>query len=219
MPAFYRQGMASVSMIILNIVARPFGDAALAAMAIVARTMQFLGSALIGFGQGFQPVAGFSWGAKKYDRLMEAFYFSLKVGVIGFLIIGAIGFSFAPTIMRFFIKTDLEVVKIGSLAMRLQSLMMPLQAVNIIISMFFQSIGKPRQASLTALTRQGLFFIPTILVMGKTIGVLGIQLSQPISDLFTFILSVAMMFYFFKKSNILSLVDEISHKDASAVVQ
>ncbi|MCB5230646.1 MAG: MATE family efflux transporter [Candidatus Cloacimonetes bacterium] len=219
MPAFYRQGMASISMIILNIVARPFGDAALAAMAIVARTMQFMGSALIGFGQGFQPVAGFSWGAKKYDRLMEAFYFSLKVGVIGFLIIGAVCFSFAPAIMRFFIKTDLEVIKIGSLAMRLQSLMMPLQAVSIIISMFFQSIRKARQASLTALTRQGLFFIPTILIMGKTIGVLGIQLSQPISDLFTFILSVLMVLYFFKKSNILNLVDEKSHKDASTSAQ
>jgi putative MATE family efflux protein len=200
MPAFYRQGMASISMILLNLVARPFGDSALAAMAIVARTMQFLGSALIGFGQGFQPVAGFSWGAKKYNRLKEAFRFSMLVGVIGFSVIGTLGYIFATTIMGFFIKTDLKVVEIGALAMRLQCVVMPLQAINIIISMLFQSIGKPTQASLTALSRQGLFFIPVVLVMSQTLGVLGIQLSQPISDLGTFLLSIIMFFLFIRNN-------------------
>lgn len=192
MPAFYRQGMASISMIILNNVAAPLGDSALAAMTIVTRTMQFLGSALIGFGQGFQPVSGFNWGAKRFDRMREAFKFSTTVGVIGFFILGSLGFIFAPTIMRLFIRTDPVVVEIGSFAMRMQCLVMPLQAANIMIAMLFQSIGKAKQASVTALSRQGLFFIPLVLTLSQLIGLRGIQLSQPISDVATFILSVLL---------------------------
>lgn len=192
MPAFYRQGMASISMIILNNVAAPFGDSALAAMTIVTRTMQFLGSALIGFGQGFQPVSGFNWGAKRYDRMKEAFRFSTTVGVIGFFILGSLGFIFAPAIMRLFIKTDPVVVEIGSFAMRMQCLVMPLQAASIMIAMLFQSIGKAKQASLTALSRQGLFFIPLVLTLPQLIDLRGMQLSQPISDVATFILSVIL---------------------------
>lgn len=215
MPAFYRQGMASVSMIVLNNVAAPFGDSALAAMTIVTRTMQFLGSALIGFGQGFQPVAGFSWGARRFDRLRAAFRFSLVTGVVGFVILGSLGFIFAPTIMRFFITTDPVVVEIGSLAMRLQCLLMPLQAINIIISMLFQSIGKAKQASLTALSRQGLFFIPAILVFPRFFGLLGIQISQPIADFATFLFALVMVLRFFKHDWI-SSADEKSRKDPSS---
>ena len=199
MPAFYRQGLASISMIILNNVAGPFGDSALAAMTIVTRTMQFLGSALIGFGQGFQPVAGFSWGAKRLDRLKASFKFSLLTGVIGFFILGTLGFIFAPTIMRIFIKTDPTVVEIGALAMRLQCLIMPLQAINIIITMLFQAVGKSIQASLTALSRQGIFFIPVILTLPQIFGIRGIQMSQPIADVLTFILSLALIFHFWKR--------------------
>ncbi len=199
MPAFYRQGLASISMVFLNKGAAPFGDSAIAAMTIVARTMQFMGSALIGFGQGFQPVAGFSWGAKRLDRMEGAFKFSLIVGVIGFFIIGALGFIFAPSIMRLFIQSDPEVVRIGALAMRLQSLLMPFQAVNIIISMLFQSVGQSTQASFTALSRQGLFFIPAILIMPPICGILGIQLSQPIADFLTFIFSLFLFAYFWRR--------------------
>ncbi|HCG63976.1 MAG TPA: MATE family efflux transporter [Sphaerochaeta sp.] len=201
MPAFYRQGMASISMILLNNVAAPFGDSALAAMTIVTRTMQFLGSALIGFGQGFQPVSGFSWGAGRLDRLKAAFRFSLITGVVGFTILGTLGFLFAPTIMRFFIKTDRTVVEIGALAMRLQCVVMPLQAMNIIVAMLFQSIGKAKQASLTALSRQGLFFVPVILTLPKLIGIRGMQLSQPIADLATFAFSLFLVLRFWHTLN------------------
>ena len=201
MPAFYRQGMASISMIFLNNVAAPFGDSALAAMTIVTRTMQFLGSALIGFGQGFQPVSGFNWGAQRVDRMREAFRFSLITGVVGFFILGSLGFAFAPAIMRLFIRTDVEVVEIGAFAMRMQCLVMPLQAANIIVAMLFQSIGKAKQASLTALSRQGLFFIPLILTLPYVFGMRGMQLSQPISDVDTFVVSVLLVRSFWKRLN------------------
>jgi putative MATE family efflux protein len=199
MPAFYRQGMASISMILLNNVAAPFGDSVLAAITIVSRTMQFLGSALIGFGQGFQPVSGFSWGAKRLDRLTEAYRFSLTTGAIGFLIIGTGGFIFAPTIMRFFIASDPVVIKIGSLAMRLQSLTMPFQSLSIIVSMLFQSIGKSKRASFSALLRQGIFFIPALLIFPPLYGVLGLQIAQPISDMLTFFVSLGLALHFWKK--------------------
>lgn len=199
MPAFNRQGMASVSMIVLNNVASPYGDSALAAMAIVTRTMQFLGSALIGFGQGFQPVSGFSWGAGRYDRLRQAFRFSLFTGIVAFFILGSLGFAFAPAVMRLFIKTDPKVVAIGALAMRLQCLAMPLQATSIIISMLFQSIGKPKQASLSALARQGIFFLPLVLILPRFFGVLGIQMSQPLADVATFCLSMVFSTLFWKR--------------------
>lgn len=199
MPAFYRQGMASISMIFLNNVAAPFGDSALAAMTIVTRTMQFLGSALIGFGQGFQPVSGFNWGANRIDRMREAFKFSLTTGFVGFLILGSLGFAFAPAIMRLFIKTDPAVVEIGAFAMRMQCLVMPLQAANIMIAMLFQSIGKAKQASLTALSRQGLFFIPLILTLPQLFGIRGMQLSQPISDIATFLLSLVLLRMFWRQ--------------------
>ncbi|MFA7371729.1 MAG: MATE family efflux transporter, partial [Sphaerochaetaceae bacterium] len=132
-------------------------------------------------------------------RLEGAIRFALLVGVIGFLVIGALGFFFAPTIMWLFIQSDPEVVEIGALAMRLQSLLMPFQAVNIIISMTFQSVGQSIQASFTALSRQGLFFIPVIVIMPPLLGILGIQLSQPIADFATFIFSIALFASFWRR--------------------
>lgn len=198
MPAFYRQGMASVAIIFLNLFSAPFGDSALAAMTIVTRLMQFLGSALIGFGQGFQPVAGFNWGAKYIGRVRQAYWFCIRTGFITFLVIGSLGFAFAPAIMRLFIRDDLRVVDIGSLALRLQCLVMPLQSINIVTAMLFQSVGKGKQASVTALSRQGLFFVPLIATLPPLMGVLGLQISQPLADIGTFILSFFLARRFLK---------------------
>ncbi len=198
MPAFFRQGMASVAIILLNVYSAPFGDSALAAMTIVTRMMQFLGSALIGFGQGFQPIAGFNWGARYVGRLRKAYWFSIRVGVAAFVFLGGLGFAFAPLIMKLFIRNDPLVIEIGTLAMRLQCLVMPLQSINIITAMLSQSVGKGREASITALSRQGLFFIPLITTLPVLFGVRGLQLSQPLADLGTFILSYFLVHRFLK---------------------
>jgi Na+-driven multidrug efflux pump len=131
--------------------------------------------------------------------MREAFKFSLTTGFVGFLILGSLGFAFAPAIMRLFIKTDPAVVEIGAFAMRMQCLVMPLQAANIMIAMLFQSIGKAKQASLTALSRQGLFFIPLILTLPQLFGIRGMQLSQPISDIATFLLSLVLLRMFWRQ--------------------
>ena len=123
----YHVKLASMAAVALNVCASPFGDAAIAAMSITVRIMIFIGSSLIGFGQGFQPVCGFNYGAKKYDRVLEAYHFCLKVGVVLLSILGIICFIFAPEIIALFRKEDLEVIEIGTVALRYQCLTLPIK--------------------------------------------------------------------------------------------
>lgn len=191
MPSFLRQALGSVAGICMNLFAGPFGDAAIAAMSIVTRTMQFLNSALIGFGQGFQPVAGFSWGAKKIGRLREAYTFCVRTGVIAFVFLGTICFAGAQWIMRAFIG-DPVVIEIGTLALRFQCALMPIQAVNVLSGMLFQCTDHGGKSSVIALARQGIFFIPLIAILPQVFGILGVQLAQPIADIITFCLTMTM---------------------------
>ena len=149
----------------------------------------FINSALIGFGQGFQPVCGFTFGAKRYDRVLEAYYFCRRVAFVFLLVMGAVMFFVSTPIMRLFRREDAEVVQIGALALRLQCALLPLQAFTIIGNMLTQSIGYSFRATLTAIGRQGLFFIPAILILPGVFGLRGLQLAQPAADLLTFVLT------------------------------
>ena len=192
LPSFYRQGLASIAVICLNSSAAPFGDAAIAAMSIVARVFQFALSALLGFGQGFQPVCGFNYGAKRYDRVLEAFWFCFKIALVALVLIGIAGFIFSPQIITIFRREDLEVISIGSFALRVQCITFPFMAWVTITNMLLQTIGKATKASILALARQGLFFLPVILTLPRIFGVFGVQISQPIADVATLLISVPM---------------------------
>ncbi|NMA22870.1 MAG: MATE family efflux transporter [Spirochaetales bacterium] len=204
-PSLIRSLMHTVAAVSMNVFAAPFGDVAIAAMSITTRVMQFLNSALIGFGQGMQPVAGFSWGAKRYDRLKEAFHFCTRTATVAFLIIGAVCFVFARQIMLLFLK-DPEVVAIGTIAIRAQCVLLPLTVYNTLGGMVFQSTGHGRVSSVLALVRQGLFFVPTVLVLSKTIGLLGVQIAQPVADLATFVLTLIYVIPFMKRLDRLASV-------------
>ncbi len=193
MPSLFRQGLASAASIVLNVVANPFGDAAIAAMSIVSRYMMFINSALIGFGQGFQPVCGFNFGAKRFDRVLESFWFCLKVAVILLTTLGAISFLGAEQILTLFRKDDAEVIVIGTMALRCQCLTMPLQAWIIMSNMLTQSIGYGFRASIVASGRQGICLIPPLLIMPAAIGLHGLQISQPISDVLTSLIALVIM--------------------------
>lgn len=145
---------------------------------------------MLGIGQGFQPVCGFNYGAKLYDRVLKAFYFTAKISIIILLAVGLIGVIGAESIVTFFRKEDLEVIEIGTRALRYQSMTLPLSAWIIMTNMLVQIIGKSREASIIAVARQGLFFIPAVLILPRIIGILGLQLSQPIADIFTFLLAL-----------------------------
>ena len=198
LPSLIRNLMGTVSVICLNVFAAPFGDAAIAAMSITNRILQFLNSALIGFGQGFQPVSGFSWGAKRYDRLKEAFVFCVKVGVSSFAGIGFLCFLGANGIIRIFIS-DPNVIEIGTVAIRLQCILMPVMAFNTLSGMLFQSTNHGAKGSVLALARQGVFFVPLIATLPRFVGILGIQISQPIADLLTVALSLVLVVPFLRE--------------------
>ncbi|MFI3214161.1 MAG: MATE family efflux transporter [Eubacteriales bacterium] len=191
-PSLCRQGLASVATIFLNIAAGVYGDAAIAGMSIVSRITMFASSALIGFGQGFQPVCGFNYGAKLYKRVREAFYYCVKVSTIFLCVVACISIVFAPQLVTIFRKDDMEVIAIGSSALRYTSLAIPLTSWIILCNMMLQAIGKTTKASILASARQGLFFLPLLFILSRVMGLNGIIICQATADLCTFILALPL---------------------------
>lgn len=191
-PSLCRQGLASIAVTCLNTAARPFGDAAIAAMSIVTRVTQFASSALIGFGQGFQPVCGFNYGAKRYERVVRGFWFCVKVSTGVLLLLSVLGWIFAPHLITLFRAEDAAVIEIGTRTLRLQCLSFPLLGWVILCNMLLQNIAMTVRASMVAAARQGLFFIPLALILPQICGLFGVQLCQPISDALAFMLSLAL---------------------------
>ena len=159
----------------------------------------FTMSALIGLGQGFQPVIGYNYGAKKYDRVKEAIFFTTKLGTVIMTTFGVLGFIFAQDIMEFFRKEDLAVVAIGTLAIKMQCLALPTHPTLTISNMALQVVGKSWQGTFLASARQGIFFLPLIIILSQSFGIFGIQISQPISDLLTALISIPFMVIFFRE--------------------
>ncbi|MCD8349830.1 MAG: MATE family efflux transporter [Planctomycetaceae bacterium] len=191
LPSLCRQGLASIAVVTLNRLAGGYGDAAIAAMSVVMRVYWMASSALIGWGQGFQPVCGFNYGAGRFDRVKTAFRFCVKTATVVLVVLAAVGIIFAPDIIVRF-RDDPEVVAIGSLALRFQCAVMPLSGWVIMNNMMLQTIGKAVPATILALARQGLFLMPLLVLLTPTLGVLGIQMAQPLADLLTFLLSLAL---------------------------
>ena len=198
MPSFFRQGMASVSAMALNFNAGVYGDAAVAAMAIVTKVFNFLLSAVIGFGQGMQPVVGYNYGAKELGRVRQAVSFSLKFFTVILTVAAAVGAVFAPQIVQFF-RNDPAVVAVGTQAFRFQCISLPLAAVLVFANMLFQSLGKSWRASLLALCRQGMFFIPLVYLLPMHFGLLGLEVTQMCSDLIAFLVSAAFLLHYFRR--------------------
>lgn len=158
-PSLCRQGLASVSTILLNVAAGNFGDAAIAGMSIVTRICMFINSFVIGFGQGFQPVCGFNYGAGLNRRVRQGFWYCVKVGVIFLAICSLIGYIYAPEVVSWFRKEDPQVIAVGAEALRWQLITLPLGAWVILCNMLLQTIRQPRRAVILSSSRQGLFFI------------------------------------------------------------
>lgn len=193
-PSLCRQGLASLATICLNHSAGIYGDAAIAGMSIVSRIAMFANSALIGFGQGFQPVCGFNYGAKKYDRVLEAFWFCVKYAFIFLVVVGICGVAFAPQLVALFRKGDLEVIEVGAAALRFQAIVFPLNAWIVMCNMMLQSIGKGLKASIVASARQGLCFLPLIFILPHFFGLTGVEICQMVSDIMTLAISVPIGF-------------------------
>ncbi len=190
MPSLCRQGLASLAAICLNHTAGIYGDAAIAGMSIVSRITMFANSALIGFGQGFQPVCGFNYGAGNYKRVLEAFWFCVRYAFIFLIIVSVTGYGFAPQLVALFRKDDMEVISVGTAALRYQVVAFPLNAWIVMCNMMLQSIGKGLKASIVASARQGLCFLPLILILPHFFGLQGVEICQAVSDVLTLAISV-----------------------------
>jgi Na+-driven multidrug efflux pump len=152
----------------------------------------FASSVMLGFGQGFQPVCGFNYGARLYDRVKKAFWFCVRFSSAGLLITAALLAVFAPQVIALFRKEDLEVIRIGALGLRLHCISLPFIAFTVGSNMMTQTIGKAMEASLLAISRQGLFLLPALFILTPFLGLLGIQLSLPVSDLASFLVAIPL---------------------------
>ena len=195
LPSFGRQGLNSIGGMLLNIAARSYGDAAVAGMSIVSRIFMFIISVAIGTGQGFQPVAGFNYGARKYRRVEKACVFTICASFCFLSVIIAACWFNAEALIKLF-RDDPEVTAIALPAFRYQCFACFLQPVIVAGNMLFQSIGKSGRATFLACCRQGVFFIPLILTLPRMFGLLGIEICQPIADVLTFFVTVPFLFPF-----------------------
>ncbi len=189
LPSLLRQGFGAVAAICLNQVASGYGDASVAAFSIVNRCMMLAGAAMIGYGQGFQPVCGFNYGAKLYDRVRKAFWGCVKVSTIYCAVMAVAGVVFAPEIIRIFRADDLEVVRMGTEILRWQCLSFPLLGFVIITNMYLQNIRRTVPAILVSSARQGLFLIPVLYAGTALFGFRGLETAQCVSDILSFLLS------------------------------
>ena len=193
-PSLARQSLASVATICLNNAAMAYGDAAIAAMGVVQRITMFGASAMLGFGQGFQPVCGFNYGAGLYSRVRRGFWFCIKVSTIALVVIAALGYAFAPNLIRLF-RDDAQVAAYGAAALRYQCLTFCLHGWVVMSNMMQQSMGKTIPATFLSIARQGLFFIPLVWVLNAWLGFTGIQLTQPVADAITFLCAVPIQLH------------------------
>ena len=192
MPSLARQGLAAVSTLLLNRFARVYGgDAAIAGMSIVTRILMLNVSVLIGFGQGFQPVCSFNYGAGLCRRVREGYFYCLKFGTLMMTIAGALCVFFAPTVVGFF-RDDPAVIPIGARALRWQASVLPLLTTSILTNMLLQSMGKGIKASICSSARNGIFFIPLILTLPHFFGLTGVEMTQAWADVLAFLLAVPM---------------------------
>lgn len=197
-PSFIRQGFSSIATMMVNQSAATYGDAAIAAMSIVGRICYMIFCVGLGIGQGFQPVAGFNYGAKKYSRVRKGFLFALFFGTAVLSVFAIAGLIASGQIIHVF-REDTEVIRIGTYALKRQCIALIFVPVCICGNMLFQSTGMSIRAGFLSALRNGICFIPLILILPEFIGVKGIQLAQPIADMLSSAISIPFIVQFFKK--------------------
>lgn len=196
-PSLMRQGLSSISTMILNGQAGMFGDAAVAAMSIVNRISFFMFAVALGIGQGFQPVAAFNYGAKKYARVRKGYFFTLCLGEIFLGLTAILGMLLSSHLVGIF-RNDPEVIEIGTLALRMQLVALFFQPLVVCSNMLFQSIGKNIRATIISMMRSGFYFIPTILILTRCFGMMGVEASQTVADILSFLTTIPFVVLYFR---------------------
>ena len=198
MPSFGRQGLNSIGGMLLNIAARGYGDAAVAGMSIVSRIFMFIISVAIGVGQGLQPVASFNYGARKYRRVRQAAIFTIEAAFCMLVVLVGLCWVNGDALIRLF-RDDPAVTAVALPAFHYQCLAMLLHPIIVVANMTFQSVGASGRATFLACCRQGVFFIPLILILPRTHGLFGVEICQPIADVLTFLVSLPFLLAFLQQ--------------------
>lgn len=197
--SMFRSGLAVVAGILLNDIAGNYSDSVLAGIGVSNRIMMFPFSIILGFGNGFQPVAGFNWGAKRYDRVIQSYRFSSMVALIGSAIMSLILAVFSNQIIVLFAGADPAMQEIGSLCIRLQCIALPIHAWVAVVNMLCSGLGNAGGALLLATARQGTCMIPILFPLAHFFGETGVASVQAAADVFTLALAIPIMIYMTKK--------------------
>lgn len=190
LPSFCRQALSSIATVMLNRAAAEYGDAAVAAMSIVGKVFFIVFAIGLGIGQGYMPVVGYNYGAKKFRRCRTAFMFTLKIGTALMAVLSAVIFILSPHIIKVFIPDDPDVMRIGTQALCAHCISMPLLSLGVVCNMTFQTIGRSWTASLLSSLRQGIFFLPVIILLPPVIGIYGVTYSQTVAEILTFLFCI-----------------------------
>ena len=196
-PSLTRQGLAAVAVMLLNLAAGVYGDAAIAGMSIVGRLCFLVFAVIIGVGQGFQPFCGFNYGARLFGRVRQGYFFCVKLDMCILAVCCIPGFIFASELIDL-MRHDPEVVAVGAVALRWQIVTWPLAAIITVSNMCLQTSGRTVPANILAACRNGLCFIPLILTLPHLLGLLGVEITQSVADVFSFAIAVPLMSRYFK---------------------
>ena len=202
-PSFIRQGLTSISGGLLNNLSKPYGDATIAAMGVVNKYISLIAFVGLGIGQGFQPVSSFNYQAKRYDRVIKSVLFTVVFGSCLVTVLSIPGMLFPEFIISLFQKKQ-SVIEVGRLALRMASIGVIFMPVSIVSNMLFQSTFQAGKASFLSMLRSGLAFIPLLLILESSFGIIGIQISQPIADVISSIVSLPFLIVFLLKLKRLS---------------
>ena len=198
-PSLTRQALASIATLMLNVAAGVYGDAAIAGMSIVSRLAFIIFAIIIGVGQGYQPFCGFNYGAGLYKRLRRGFYFTILLDMAVLLVMCGPAFVFAEELVDL-LRDDPEVVAVGAVALRWQLVALPMAAVVTVCNMTLQTTGQSLSANILAAARNGIFFIPLILILPRVMGLFGVEICQAVCDVLAFLLAIPLTVHFFRST-------------------
>ncbi|MBE6593364.1 MAG: MATE family efflux transporter [Ruminococcaceae bacterium] len=195
----FRSALAVVAGIMLNDMAGNISDAVLAGIGVTTKIMMFPFSIILGFGNGFQPVVGFNWGAKRYDRVRSSYRFSSLVAIIGATVMGLIVAIFADQIIVMFAGDNEYMREIGRISIILQCIALPVHAWVAVVNMLCTGLGNAGGAFVLATARQGSCFIPILFPLAFFFGAYGIASVQAIADILTLALAIPILIKVKKK--------------------
>ena len=169
-------------------------------MSVVTRIGMFIFSVIIGLGQGFQPMCGFCYGAKLYDRVKEGFWFSTKIGTVFLLFWSVVLIIFSEEAVALF-RNLTEVIAIGIKALRYQMIVFPACSFMLMANMVMVLGRKTLRANILAASRLGVFFIPLIIILPHYFGLLGVEICQAVSDLISLVVTIPIVWTALREMN------------------